>query len=170
MQQAEPRKITAFSFTAKLFHWGFILIFAYGVIKQIENIEQLEDLQLLKFEIIFALIFIMLLATRFFYMKRTQKSSLPPETTKLQRAVASLVHYGMYIVMISIALSGLFIGILYWLGFSSGILIDSFIFWHETSVLLVYWLIGFHLLGALYHRFKNDGVWESMVPIFQNKK
>ena len=170
MEQVRQQRSNGFSITAKLFHWGFILIFAYGIIKQIDNIEQLEDLELLKFEVIFALVFMFILVTRFIYMKRTQKSSLPPETPLFQVAAAKLVHYGMYIVLISIALSGLLIGILYWLGFKSGILVEAFISWHEGSVSIVYWLIGFHLLGALYHRFKNDGVWDSMVLTLKSKK
>ena len=168
MEQVRQQRSTGYSITAKLFHWGFILIFAYGIIKQIDNIEQLEDLALLKFEIVFALLFILFLVVRFFYMTRTQKSSLPQNTPKIQKIAAKSVHYGMYIGMISIALSGLVIGLLYWLGLTSGIIIDTIIWWHETSVSVVYWLIGIHLLGAIYHRVKNDGVWNSMVPIFKN--
>ena len=168
MEQVRQQRSNGFSITAKLFHWGFILIFAYGIIKQIDNIEQLEDLALLKFEIVFAFLFILFLVVRFFYMTRTQKSSLPQNTPKIQKIAAKSVHYGMYIGMISIALSGLVIGFLYWLGLTSGIIIDTIIWWHETSVSVVYWLIGIHLLGAGYHRIKDDGVWNSMVPIFKN--
>ena len=57
-KENEQKSIQGFSLTAKLFHWGFILIFSYGILKQIDNINQLEDLALLKFEIIFALLFI----------------------------------------------------------------------------------------------------------------
>ena len=166
----EQKSIEGFSLTAKLFHWGFILIFSYGIFKQIDDINQLEDLALLKFEIIFALLFILFLIIRFIYMKRTQKSSLPPDTTKFQKAGAKLVYYGMYVTMISIALSGLVIGLLYWLGWKSGLLIETIIFWHESSVSIVYWLIGLHLLGAVYHWIKNDGVWESMVPILNRNR
>ena len=67
----------SYTLTAKIFHWSFVIIFAYGISKQINNIEQLEDLALLKFEITFALLFILFLVARFVYMKRTQKSSLP---------------------------------------------------------------------------------------------
>ena len=169
-KENEQKSIQGFSLTAKLFHWGFILIFSYGILKQIDNINQLEDLALLKFEIIFALLFILFLIIRFIYMKRTQKSSLPPETTKFQKAAAKLVHYGMYVTMIFIALSGLVIGFLYWLGWKSGLLIETIIFWHESSVSIVYWLIGLHLLGAVYHWIKNDGVWESMVPILNRNR
>ena len=105
----------SYTLTAKIFHWSFVIIFAYGISKQITNIEQLEDLALLKFEITFALLFILFLVVRFFYI-RTQKSSLPHNTPLVQKALAKAVHYGMYIGMISIALSGLVIGCLYWLG------------------------------------------------------
>ena len=159
-----------FSSTAKIFHWSFVIIFAYGISKQIDNINQLEDLALLKFEIAFALLFILFLVARFVYMKRTQKSSLPPNTPMVQKALAKAVHYGMYIGMISIALSGLVIGCLYWLGLKSGIIIETIIGWHEVSVSIVYWLVGLHLIGAIYHRFKNDGVWESMAPTLKREK
>ena len=159
-----------YNLTAKIFHWSFVILFAYGISKQLDNINQLEDLALLKFEITFALLFILFLVARFVYMKRTQKSSLPPDTPMLQKALAKAVHYGMYIGMISIALSGLVIGCLYWLGLESGIIIETIIIWHETSVSIVYCLVGLHLIGAIYHRFKNDGVWESIMPTLNREK
>ena len=160
----------SYTLTAKIFHWSFVVLFAYGISKQIDNINQLEDLALLKFEIAFALLFILFLMARFVYMNRTQKSSLPPDTPVVQRALAKAVHFGMYIGMVSIALSGLVIGCLYWLGLKSGIIIETIIGWHEVSVSIVYWLVGLHLIGAIYHRFKNDGVWESMTPSLKRKK
>ena len=160
----------SYTLTAKIFHWSFVVIFAYGISKQIDNINQLEDLALLKFEIAFALLFILFLMARFVYMNRTQKSSLPPDTPAVQRALAKAVHFGMYIGMVSIALSGLVIGCLYWLGLKSGIIIETIISWHEVSVSIVYWLVGLHLIGAIYHRFKNDGVWESMTPSLKREK
>ena len=159
-----------FSLIAKIFHWSFVILFAYGISKQIDNINQLEDLALLKFEVAFAFLFILFLVVRFFYMTRTQKSSLPQNTPKIQKIAAKSVHYGMYIGMISIALSGLVIGFLYWLGLKSGMIINIIIGWHETSVSVVYWLIGIHLIGAIYHRLKDDGVWNSMVPILKSNK
>ena len=156
--------------TAKIFHWSFVIIFAYGISKQIDNINQLEDLALLKFEIAFAFLFILFLVTRFVYMKRTQRSSLPPDTPRMQKALAKAVHYFMYIGLISIALSGLVIGCLYWLGLKIGIIMETIIGWHEVSVSIVYLLVGLHLIGAIYHRFKNDGVWESMKPTLKREK
>ena len=160
----------SYNLTAKIFHWSFVILFAYGISKQINNINQLEDLTLLKFEIAFALLFILFLVARFVYMKRTQKSSLPPDTPRLQRVIAKAVHYGMYIGMISIAFSGLVIGCLYWFGLKSGVIIETLIGWHELSVSIVYWLVGLHLIGAIYHLLKNDGVWQSMVPTLKRGK
>ena len=168
MEQVRQQRSNGFSITAKIFHWSFVILFAYGILKQIDNVNQLEDLALLKLEIAFAFLFVLFLVVRFIYMKRTHKSSLPQNTPKIQKIAAKSVHNGMYIGMASIALSGLFIGFLYWLGLKSGIIIDIIIGWHETSVSVVYWLIGIHLLGAIYHRIKNDGVWNSMVPILKN--
>ena len=167
--EAEIAK-TSYSITAKIFHWSFVILFAYGIFKQIENINQLEDLALLKFEITFALLFILFLVFRFVYMTRTQKSSLPPDTPRAQKALAKAVHYGMYIGMISIAFSGLVIGSLYWFGLKSGIIIETIIGWHEVSVSIVYWLVGLHLIGAIYHWFKDDGVWQSMIPTLKRSK
>ena len=160
----------SYTLTAKIFHWSFVILFAYGISKQIDNINQLEDLALLKFEIAFALLFILFLVARFFYMTRTQNSSLPPDTPGAQKALAKAVHYGMYIGMISVAFSGLVIGSLYWLGLKSGIIIETLIVWHEVSVSIMYWLVGLHLIGAIYHRFKNDGVWQSMIPTIKRGK
>ena len=161
---------TNYTLTARIFHWSFVILFAYGIFKQIENINQLEDLALLKFEITFALLFILFLVARFVYMRRTQKSSLPPDTPRAQKILAKAVHYGMYIGMISIAFSGLVIGGLYWLGLKSGIIIEALIGWHEVSVSIVYWLVGLHLIGAIYHWFKDDGVWQSMIPTLKRGK
>ncbi len=160
----------SFSLTAKIFHWSFVVLFSYGISKQIENINQLEDLAILKFEISFALLFILFLVIRLIYMTQTQRSSLPPSTPKAQKTLARMVHYGMYIGMISIAFSGLLIGCLYWLGLKVGITIDAIIAWHEASVSIIYWLIGLHLLGAIFHLVKNDGVWESMAPTLKRRK
>ena len=57
------------SLLAKALHWFFVILFGYGVYKQIENKEQLNDLELLKSEIFFALIFLIFILFRLIYMK-----------------------------------------------------------------------------------------------------
>ena len=127
-----------FSYLAKLLHWGFVLLFLYGLLKQIDSLNQLEELSLLKFEVIFATVFLLLLAIRFFYMKETQQSSLPEQTPESQKLAAKIVHTGMYICLAAIPLSGLMIGLLFWLDLKDGILINIVIEAHEFSVSIIF--------------------------------
>ena len=155
---------------AKLFHWGFVLLFIYGVVKQVDDINQLEDIVFFKFEIIFALIFLFLLLMRLIYMKKTQKTSLPKDTPKVQKIAAKVVHNGMYIFLDGTVLSGLLIGFLFWLGIKKGFLIDFIVTIHELVIHLLYLFIVIHIIAAMYHRLKRDGVWSSMVPFFKEEK
>jgi len=75
----------------------------------------------------------------------------------------------MYISVATIAFSGILVGLLYWSGFSNGILIDGAVGLHEVSVTVTYWLIAVHVLAAIYHRFRKDGVWDSMVPFWKER-
>ena len=167
----EPKKVldvgVQYSKLAKVFHWGFVVLFAYGIAKQVDDISQLEDFALLRFELIFATIMILLLAIRFLYMAKTQTSSLPEETSTFQRLVAKLVHLGMYLSLATIAVSGILIGGIYWIGMKDGLLIEGIIAVHELAVTASYWLMGVHVAAALFHRLKQDGVWSSMVPIWK---
>ena len=148
-------------------HWGFVLLFIYGLLKQIDELNQLKDEALLKFELIFAVIFILLLLIRFVYMRTTQKTSLPQSTPRSQVIAAKVVHSGMYICLALIPLTGLLIGLLFWLGLEDGLLINLVFVSHELVESLIYWLIVLHILAASYHRIKKDGVWYSMVPFFK---
>ena len=159
-----------YSLIAKLFHWGFVLLFVYGVAKQVDDINQLEDIAFFRFEIIFAITFLFLLLIRLIYMKKTQKTSLPQDTPKVQKIAAKVVHNGMYALLTGTALSGLFIGFLFWIEIKDGIIINFIIIIHELSINLLYWFIGIHILAATYHRLKRDGVWSSMVPFLKEKK
>ena len=158
-----------YSKIAKIFHWGFVALFVYGVLKQVDDIGQLRDTALLRFEILFASALLIMLGARFLYMRRTQKTSLPEDTPYAQKIAAKIAHLGMYISLATIALSGILIGLLYWSGFSSGILIDAAVGLHEVSVTVTYWLIAVHVLAAIYHRFRKDGVWDSMVPFWKER-
>ena len=42
---------------AKTIHWTFSILYAYGILKQVEDLDELEDPSLLNFEIFFAVIF-----------------------------------------------------------------------------------------------------------------
>ena len=169
MQKTEEIQNQKYSFLAKFFHWGFVFLFGYGIFKQVDDIEQLENISLLKFEILFASIFLFFLILRFFYMKKTQTTSLPKETPKSQKLAAKLVHHSMYLCLAFICISGLMIGLFFWLGFKNGLIIEFLISIHENSISIIYWLIAIHIIAALCHRFRSDGVWNSMVPIWLEK-
>jgi cytochrome b561 len=158
-----------FSLFAKFWHWGFVLLFIYGVAKQVDEIEQLEDQFFFQFEIVFALLFLFLLAIRFVYMSKTQETSLPDDTSKIQKIAARTVHLGMYTTLAGTAITGLSIGLFYWLGFRQGLFIDFLTAIHSFVVNTVYWLVSIHIVAAIYHRLKKDGVWNSMVPFFREK-
>jgi len=166
-QSGTTAPVVHYSILGKLFHWGFVAIFAYGIYKQVDNISQLADGTLLRFEVIFAALFLILLGARFFYMSRMQSSALPENTHAVQKLGAKVVHFGMYVAMGLIAASGLIIGALYTLFGPEGLLISVALFIHEVSVTASYWLIGLHIAAALYHRFLRDGVWSAMVPIWR---
>ena len=158
-----------YSFFAKFWHWGFVLLFVYGVAKQVDDIKQLEDKFFFQFEIIFALLFLFLLVIRFVYMNKTQETSLPDDTSKFQKIAARSVHLGMYITLAGTAVTGLLIGLFYWLDFKDGLLIDLITAIHSFIVNALYCLIGIHIIAAVYHRLKKDGVWSSMVPFLKEK-
>ena len=158
-----------YSKLAKLFHWGFVILFIYGIAKQVDDINQLEDISFLRFEIYFALFFLSLLIIRFIYMKTTQKTSLPNNVPKEQKIAAKIVHNGMYLLLGGTVISGLMIGFLFWLGIKEGYILDITITFHELIINLLYFLIGIHIIAATYHRLKKDGVWSSMVPFFKEK-
>ena len=80
-----------------IFHWGFEIIFIYGIFKQVDDINQLSDISLLKFEIIFAALMLILLIMRYLYMSQTQVTSLPEDTSMFQRRAAKIVHISLYI-------------------------------------------------------------------------
>ena len=159
------------SFLAMIFHWGFIVIFTYGIVKQVDDINQLSDMALLKFEIIFAIAMIFLLAIRYIYMSKMQVSSLPEDTSIFQKRAAKIVHNSLYINLAIIPITGLLIGIFYLLEFNSeGLVIEFLIGLHEFSIVTIYFLIFLHVSAAIFHRFKKDGVWSSMVPVFRENK
>ena len=117
----------------------------------------------------FAAVFLLMLTARFIYMKKTQTSALPINTSYLQKGAAKIVHYGMYLCLALIAISGMLIGILYWANVKSGFVIEAVISVHEFSFLVIYGLIAIHIIAALYHRFLQDGVWNSMVPFWKEQ-
>ena len=151
-----------YSKLAKIFHWGFVFLFIYGVAKQVDDISQLQDNDFFRFEITFALIFLFLLVTRFIYMKTTQKTSIPEDTPKIQKIAAKIVHNGMYLLLEQLFYQDYLLGVYFgWV--LKWYILNILIAIHELVINLLYLLIGIHIIAATY-RLKRDGVWASMVP------
>ncbi len=165
----KPEQRQGYSLLAKGLHWGFVLLFAYGIFKQVDNLNQLADSAFFRFEMGFALVFLLVVILRYLYMSRTQETALPADAPGWQKLAARTVHLGLYASLAGIALSGLLIGGLYWLGLRGGLAIEAAIGLHEMMISLSYWLIGLHIAGALFHRLRRDGVWSAMVPFWKEK-
>ena len=161
--------VRPYSFMAKFLHWVFIVVFAYGVINQVDEVEELQSSSLLVQEFFFALIFLSLLLFRFIYMRSVRATRPPLDMPKNLVLFARTVHLGMYISLALIAVTGLIIGGLYSSGVEEGLVLEAVLLLHE----IIFWtsvnLMGLHIAGAIYHRVKKDGVWSSMVPIFKEK-
>ena len=150
---------------AKFIHWTFIPLYAYGIFKQLDDLSQLEDTGLLIFEVIFAAVFLLIVILRFSYMKRYETFAGAREPIHYVHVLAAkAVHLSMYLCLILLPLTGLVIAGLFVQGTKTGVLQESALAIHELSALMSYYLIGIHILAAIYARVKGDGVWSSMVP------
>ena len=153
--------------TARWLHWGFIAVFIYALTKQLDELEELEDFALLQYEMVFAALFLILLIARFVFMRTTRPSALPDSTPQQTKVLAQAVHLGMYACLTLIPVTGLVIGGLYWTGIRDGMAMEAALLLHEIAVNTSYLLILGHVLAALYHRHRGDGIWSAMVPFWK---
>ena len=156
---------------AKFVHWSFIVLYVYGIIKQVDDISDLEDSKLLIFEVIFASLFLVIVIGRYFYMRKveTMHASTVP-VHRVHKFIAKTVHTSMYVVLILLPLSGLAIAFLFNQGIKDGPMQLIAISVHEFAATASYVLIAIHVSAAIYSRIKGEGVWSSMVPIFTDEK
>ncbi len=153
---------------AKTIHWTFSILYAYGIFKQVEDLEELEDASLLNFEIFFAIVFLVIVMLRFFYMKDAKTLlGAHEEMHKGHLFIAKATHRLVYFSLIMLPTTGLLI---------AGILnadlpgMTVAISLHELSAFLSYITIAIHVAASLYSRFKGEGVWNAMVPLWQESK
>ena len=156
---------------AKTIHWSFIILYVYGIVKQVDDISDLEDSKLLIFEVLFAAVFLGIVIGRYFYMRKVETmhaSSIPVH--RIHKIIAKSVHSSMYIVLILLPLSGLVIAFLFNQGIKDGPMQLVALSVHEFAATASYVLIAIHVSAAIYSRIKGEGVWSSMVPIFNEEK
>ena len=163
------QRVRSYSLLAKSMHWAFIVIFAYAVINQVDEVEELENFTLLMKEVLFAILFLTLLLYRFIYM-RSVKAAMPQlDMPKNVILLARIVHLGMYVSLALIAITGLIIGGLYYFGVKEGFVMEAILLAHEIFFWTSVNLMGLHIAGAIYHRLQGDGVWSAMVPILKEE-
>ena len=75
----------------------------------------------------------------------------------------------MYFSFVMLPLSGLMIAFLFSIGLKEGFLQAIALGLHEFSASLSYWLIGIHVLAAVYSRLKGEMIWHAMVPFWNEK-
>jgi cytochrome b561 len=156
---------------AKTFHWVFIVLYTYGMIKQLDDLSQLEDAGLLYFEVVFSIIFLLIVIFRYLYMRKYKTFLGASKAVPMaHQYLAKTIHISMYLCLILLPLSGLLIAGLYSLGLKDGILQGLAVGIHEFSASMSYFLIVIHVVGAVYSRIKGEGIWTSMVPFWKEGK
>ena len=157
--------INTHTFIAKLIHWTFIPLYAYGIFKQVDNLNELEDPTLLNFEILFATVFLIIVLLRYFYMKDTPTLlGAHDDVHKGHLFIAKTVHGLVYFSLIMLPVTGLLIAALFSLE-TGGVEIAIVI--HEFSAFLSYVVIALHVGATLYSRIKGEGLWNAMVPVWK---
>ena len=155
---------------AKFIHWTFIPLYVYGIVKQVNDISELEDSELLILEVIFAVVFLLIVILRFTYMRRFKTFQGAEEHAHIVHYYfARIVHKAMYACLILLPLTGLIIAGLYNQGYTDEeqSILELVLELHGAAANLSYVLIGLHISAAIYSRIKGEGVWSSMVPILK---
>jgi cytochrome b561 len=155
---------------AKLFHWGFIILYSYGLLKQLNDVSDLEDSRLLTFEVAFASLFLFIVLMRYFYMSNFEtflgaRQPVPP----IHKYLARMIHISMYVCLALLPLTGLVIAGLFAQGFKDGLMQNVAVSLHEFFASLSYLLISIHIAAAVYSRFRREGIWTAMVPILNEE-
>ena len=150
---------------AKSIHWTFTLLYAYGIFKQVDDLNELKDASLLNFEILFAIFFLIIVLIRYFYMKDTPTLiGANDDVAKGHLFIAKTVHRLVYFSLIMLPTTGLIIAGLFNLGMGG---IEIAIAIHEFSAFLSYVVIGLHVGASIYSRLKGEGLWNAMVPVWK---
>ena len=157
--------INSHTLLAKWIHWTFIPLYAYGIFKQVDDLSELEDASLLNFEILFAIVFLIIVLLRYFYMKDTPTLlGAHDDVPKGHLFIAKTVHRLVYFSLIMLPTTGLLIAGLFSMGMRG---VELAIVIHEFSASLSYVVIALHVGATLYSRFKGEGLWNAMVPVWQ---
>ena len=168
---------------ARSIHWSFILLYVYGIFKQVNELDELEDTNLLLFEIVFATIFLVIVILRYSYMRRFKTFLGAREPVHIVHYYfARTVHRAMYACFILLPLTGLIIAALYTstdtrktprpmkIANDRACTLVSMDLHGAVADRSYMLLLPTHIGAAIYSRIKGEGVWSSMVPILKEDK
>lgn len=156
------------------FHWLAGILLIYGLVFNAE-FEVLSDPAALAREVNFALVLGGTFLVRLIWVELVGGGSrLTPDAPPWERVLSRAVHYGIYMLVIAIVLTGLGIAstvspaptlFRLRLAFLAGGAPQEFLLeLHEAFATALMLLIGLHVLGASWHWIvRKDGVWESML-------
>lgn len=151
-------------FVTRGIHWLSILVIGYGYLKGLDNVDQLADPTLFRFEVIFASCMGLLFAFRLFWTQKIGGATrLPSAAPKWEHFASRCVHYGLYGSVFTIVGTGLAIAYAFASPLLGNMFINAMIFVHEAALAILPVLIVTHIAGALWHKIiRRDGVLESM--------
>ena len=104
----------------------------YGVINQVDEVEELEDFTLLMNEVLFTVLFLSILLVRYLYMRAISGAMPPLDMPRRLILLARTVQQGMYLSLTLIGVTGLAIGGLYYSGVKAGALLEAVLLAHEV--------------------------------------
>lgn len=151
---------------AKLLHWSTAILLGYGFLTGVNDVSDLTNPEHLKTELIFTFFVAIAFLLRFLWMHKINgHTRLSKEAPEWEHVLSQLAHYGMYIGVASIILSGLAIALAISFFSPTGLFVTLIVGLHEITIGITGVLIGIHVLGAIWHKKKRkDGIWESMLP------
>lgn len=151
-------------FVTKGIHWLSALLIGYGYFKGLNNVNQLADPALFRFEVIFAAALGVLFLVRLLWTHKIGGATRLPKTApKWEQRASRAVHYGLYGSVFAIVGTGLGIAYGYASPFLGHLFIRTMIALHEAALALLPLLLLAHIGGALWHKFvRRDRVMESM--------
>lgn len=151
-------------FVTRGIHWVSILMIGYGYFKGLDNVNQLADPALLRYEVIFASGLGLLFAFRLFWTQKVVGATrLPQEAPRWEHLASRIVHYGLYGSVFTIVGSGLAIAYAYVSPLLGRFFTNMMVGLHEAALTVLPVLILIHIAGALWHKvIRRDGVLESM--------
>jgi len=151
-------------FVTRGIHWLSAIMIAYGYSKGLDNLNQLADPAVFRFEVIFAIGLGLLFAFRLFWTQKVGGATrLPQQAPWWEHMASRAVHLGLYGSVFAIVGTGLAIAFAYTSPFLGNAFTQTMIALHEAALAVLPALILVHIAGALWHKvIRRDGVLESM--------